>query len=72
MSVVTLAQQASEFGELYVPRFEVYAAGAAVPEFIIRDITQVTYQGQHQGNRQLRSDRQQLGLEHPPLEVYRR
>ncbi len=43
MPVVKLAEQASKFGEFYVPRFEVHAAGAAVPETIIRDVIQVTY-----------------------------
>ncbi|MBR0820219.1 phage late control D family protein [Bradyrhizobium liaoningense] len=43
MAVVTLAKQAREFGEFYIPRFEVHAEGTAVPEAIIRDITQVTY-----------------------------
>jgi phage protein D len=41
--VVTVAEEASKFGEFYVPRFEVYASGKAVPEVIIRDIMQVTY-----------------------------
>ena len=43
MPVVKLAEQAEEFGEFYVPRFEVHAAGADVPEAIIRDVMQVTY-----------------------------
>jgi phage protein D len=43
MPVVKLAEQASKYGEFYVPRFEVYAAGAALPEAIIRDVIQVTY-----------------------------
>ena len=30
--VMTLAQQAPDYGEFYVPRFEVHAAGAALPE----------------------------------------
>ena len=43
MPVMTLAQQAPDFGEFYVPRFEVHAAGAALPESVVRDVTQVTY-----------------------------
>ena len=43
MAVISLAKQAKDFGEFYVPRFEVHAEGTAVPEAIIRDITQVTY-----------------------------
>lgn len=43
MPVVKLAEQAKEFGEFYVPRFEVHAEGKAVPEAIIRDVMQVTY-----------------------------
>ena len=43
MPVMTLAQQAPDYGEFYVPRFEVHAAGAALPESVVRDVTQVTY-----------------------------
>lgn len=43
MPVMTLAQQAADFGDFYVPRFEVHAAGTALPESIVRDVTQVTY-----------------------------
>jgi phage protein D len=43
MPVVNLAKQAEEFGEFYVPRFEVHAEGTAVPEAVIRDVMQVTY-----------------------------
>jgi phage protein D len=43
MAVMTLAKQAPKFGDFYVPRFEVHAAGAALPESVIRDVTQVTY-----------------------------
>jgi len=43
MPVMTLPQQAPDYGEFYVPRFEVRAAGAALAESVVRDITQVTY-----------------------------
>jgi Bacteriophage probable baseplate hub protein len=43
MPAMTLSQQAADFGQFYVPRFEVKAAGTALPESVIRDITSVTY-----------------------------
>jgi phage protein D len=43
MPVMTLAKQAPDYGDFYVPRFEVHAAGAALPESVLRDVTQVTY-----------------------------
>jgi len=43
MSIVSLAEQSKQFDGFYVPRFEVNAQGAAVPDAIIRDVTQVTY-----------------------------
>jgi|ERR1051326_495469 phage protein D len=43
MAVMTLAKQAPDFGEFYVPRFELRAAGAALTESVIRDVTEVTY-----------------------------
>src|SRR6476620_7427336 len=43
MPAMKVAEKAEEFGEFYVPRFEVSAAGTALPEAIVRDITTVTY-----------------------------
>ena len=43
MPVMTLKNQAPDYGDFYVPRFEIHAAGAALPESVVRDVTQVTY-----------------------------
>jgi phage protein D len=43
MQTITLAQRAKDFGDFYVPRFEVRVSGSALPESIVRDIISVTY-----------------------------
>lgn len=43
MAVVTLAQEATRFSDFYVPRFEIKVGGKNLPEFVLRDVTQITY-----------------------------
>ncbi len=43
MAVVTLLQEATRFADFYVPRFEIKVGSKKLPEFILRDVTQVTY-----------------------------
>ena len=43
MPIMTLAQQAKDFADFYVPRFEVRVSGTALPTSIVRDIISVTY-----------------------------
>ena len=62
MPLVTLSQQASQFGEFYVPRFEVHAAGKAVPDVIVRDMIQVTYNDSIKEIDSFEHHRGQLGL----------
>jgi len=43
VAVVTLAQEATRFADFYVPRFEIRVGGTNLPEFVLRDVIQVTY-----------------------------
>jgi phage protein D len=43
MTVTTLREAASNFGDFYVPRFELLAAGAGLPADVVRDVISVTY-----------------------------
>lgn len=43
MPDVTLRQASLLYGNFYVPRFEISAAGAGLPQDVVRDIVQVTY-----------------------------
>jgi phage protein D len=43
MPAVTVPQAAATFGNFYVPRFEILAAGASLPSSVVRDVVQVSY-----------------------------
>lgn len=43
MTVTTLSQASQRFGNFYVPRFELLAAGAGLPADVVRDVISVTY-----------------------------
>jgi len=43
MTVATLSQASRRFGNFYVPRFELVAAGAGLPADVVRDVISVTY-----------------------------
>jgi phage protein D len=43
MPAMTVMDQAREFGDFYVPRFEIKVAGVALDQSFVRDVTQVTY-----------------------------
>jgi phage protein D len=39
----TIPKVAPSFGDFYVPRFEIKASGSALPESVVRDVVQVSY-----------------------------
>jgi len=43
LASVTLAHEATTFDDFYVPRFEIKVGGQNLPEFALRDVTQITY-----------------------------
>lgn len=43
MPAVTVATASRQFGDFYVPRYEVLAAGAGIEPGVLRDVMQVTY-----------------------------
>lgn len=43
MATTTVVEAARRYGEFYVPRFEISAAGAGLGPAVLRDVTQVTY-----------------------------
>ena len=43
MPVVTLRDESKRQGDFYVPRYEIKIAGANLPQNVLRDVLQVTY-----------------------------
>src|SRR5215469_17031068 len=42
-AAIKVADEAKQYGDFYVPRFEVRASGVSLNDGVIRDVTQVTY-----------------------------
>lgn len=43
MPAITLSEAAATYEDFYVPRFEIMASGKKIPEAVLRDVVQVTY-----------------------------